>query len=45
MRVSGCKGLLFIHFIYNDIRLSGEEEGAKRLTTSPLKFVVRRGPG
>jgi hypothetical protein len=31
--------------MYNDIKLSGEEEGAQRLTTSPLKLVVRRGPG
>jgi hypothetical protein len=37
--------LLFIHFMYNDIKLSGEEEGAQRLTTSPLKLVVTRGPG
>jgi hypothetical protein len=25
----------------NDIKLSGEEEGAQRLTTSPLQRVVR----
>ena len=34
--------LLFIHFMYNDIKLSNEEEGAQLLTTSPLKRVVRR---